>query len=73
MTVGIKKMYFRNLSLTNNKNKSVLTLNNIIEQTDDINYNNLLTKVNIVEDKKEKNKIKINEIKNVNNKLYLLE
>ena len=80
MTTGIKKIYFRNLSTINNNNKPKITLHNIIENTDDINYNNLLTKVtvNVVEesenkDSKSKQKIKINEIKNVNNKLYFLE
>ena len=82
MTTGIKKMYFRNLSLINNNNnnndKPKITLDNIIEHTDDIYYNNLLTKVKVVEESENKNlktkkKIKINEIKNVNNKLYFLE
>ena len=75
-------MYFRNLSLINNNNnnndKPKITLDNIIEHTDDIYYNNLLTKVKVVEESENKNlktkkKIKINEIKNVNNKLYFLE
>ena len=77
MTTGIKKIYFRNLSLINNNNKPKITLHNLIENTDDINYNNLLTKVNIIEESEnnipKRRKIEINQIKNIDNKLYLLE
>ena len=74
MTLGIKHLYLRQLSLKN-KNKINLCENIVTKEDKIISFDleNLDSNNNKQNDIKIKNKIYINEIKFQNNKLYLLE